>query len=864
MSRRLYDSNSAMYVLGSLFHQPILLHEGKYLLTEVDFFGLHKIVFGALFNLSATGMMKITPLDVDLYLKEFPVQYEVYKKENGLEFCQTIYSLFDKDIELGQFERYYDRVRKFTILRDFDRNGIDIKEIYNPDVDFTQIDKENEKLNGISIDDIFHKIHTRVALIEERNVNRDNQKSINAGFRLRDLLTELGKSPEAGLPLEGEMLNFAARGARAGRLYLYSAPTGHGKALPNSTKIPLFKGGFKQVKDVEIGDELIDRHGKPTKVLGVYPQGINDIYEIKFKDGRVALSNLEHLWTYHYGDVRYNNLTTSTLKEIIEQSNKVGFQDRDGAFRFKVPFNSAVEYSKKDYSIDPYILGLFLGDGSFRLQEKSNKLGFSTKDMFLLEEIAKITGWEIVKYSGKNYSYYFRQNGRLIQIPEFLKDFPDLINKCSYEKFIPEEYFYGSIEQRISLLQGLLDSDGSVYKNKVRFTTSSEKLKNNFIQILYSLGYTASVERDNRGKHLVYTVQVGAKTTEKIKLFRLPRKIEKIDLTKRSEKYEYNAIIGIQKINRQEEMTCFLVDNDEHLFLMNDYIVTHNTRFLVGNACAISMPKIVNNKIIIPDNLTKVLFIATEMDPDEIQTLILAYVSGINEEKILTNTMTEEERRVLDTAILLIEQYSENFRIEKISDPDIDTVRVKITSYILNEDFTHIYYDYIFTSTALNKQFSRTGLREDVVLMMMANGLKQIASDQNVFIFSGTQVNREWERSQFRNENSLAGSKAIADKADFGVVAIKMTEEEKEKIEPLLIADGISERPNIVLDVYKNRRGRIVNAKIFRVFDYGTCRAKDLIVTDTNFNKWNLGMGQYKYGQQVKDLLEISVDKNEH
>ena len=70
MSRRLYDSNSAMYVLGSLFHQPILLHEGKYLLTEVDFFGLHKIVFGALFNLSATGMMKITPLDVDLYLKE--------------------------------------------------------------------------------------------------------------------------------------------------------------------------------------------------------------------------------------------------------------------------------------------------------------------------------------------------------------------------------------------------------------------------------------------------------------------------------------------------------------------------------------------------------------------------------------------------------------------------------------------------------------------------------------------------------------------------------------------------------------------------------------------------------------------------
>lgn len=515
-SKRLYDSNSTMYVLSALLRQPTLLHEGKYLLTEIDFQGLHRIIFGAVFNLSAMGNIRIGPEDVDLYLKQYTTQYEVYKKENGLEYCRSIYTLSDEVFEQAKFDYYYERMKKFTILRDFDNNGIDIKQFYNPDADFTQIDKEEEKLNNTTIQELFMKVHKKLSSIEERNTNRDGVKAVNAGFGLRNLLKELEKTPEIGLPLEGEMLNFAARGARLGKLYLYSAPTGHGK-----------------------------------------------------------------------------------------------------------------------------------------------------------------------------------------------------------------------------------------------------------------------------------------------------------------------------------------------------------TRYLVGNACAISLPRIDNGKIVVPSELTSVLFIATEMDPEEIQTLIAAYVSGVDEEKIITGTANEEERKRIEIAVKIIEQYSDNFRIEKISDPDIDSIRTKIVNYILNDKYTHIFYDYIFTSTALNSQFQKTGLREDVVLMMMANGLKQIASDYDVFIYSGTQVNRGWEKAQFRNENTLAGSKAIADKADFGIVATKLTQEEKEKIEPLLRADGIGEIPNIVLDIYKNRRGRIVNAKIFRVFDYATCRARDLIVTDTNYNKWNLGLGSVKYAQKVTDLLEMVVDKNE-
>jgi replicative DNA helicase len=145
--------------------------------------------------------------------------------------------------------------------------------------------------------------------------------------------------------------------------------------------------------------------------------------------------------------------------------------------------------------------------------------------------------------------------------------------------------------------------------------------------------------------------------------------------------------------------------------------------------------------------------------------------------------------------------------------------------------------------------------------MMLSNTLKEIAADYGVFVYTGTQVNREWEKRHFRNENNIAGSKAIADKIDFGVVAVKVDEEEKEKVRDLLRADGIKEDPNVVIDIYKNRRGRVVNAKLYRIFDYGTCRTKDLMLTDTNYNKIH-GIGRIERKFIKRGLLDLMVSKH--
>ena len=111
---------------------------------------------------------------------------------------------------------------------------------------------------------------------------------------------------------------------------------------------------------------LIDKNGLPTKVLGVFPQGEQEVYNIYFKDGRVAKSSKDHLWSYYYQSHGQRKIKTKTLEEIILESEKRGFQNKNGSYYYKVLNNKPIDFKEKQLFIDPYILGLFLGDGSFR------------------------------------------------------------------------------------------------------------------------------------------------------------------------------------------------------------------------------------------------------------------------------------------------------------------------------------------------------------------------------------------------------------------------------------------------------------------------------------------------------------------
>lgn len=150
--------------------------------------------------------------------------------------------------------------------------------------------------------------------------------------------------------------------------------------------------------------------------------------------------------------------------------------------------------------------------------------------------------------------------------------------------------------------------------------------------------------------------------------------------------------------------------------------------------------------------------------------------------------------------------------------------------------------------------------------MMLSNSLKETAMVYNVFIQSATQLNDGWSKKPtgLRDQNCLRGSKAIADKIDIGLVGVRICEEEQKQIEAVwgeLKKQDPSKynvEPNIVIDIYKNRRGELNSVKIFRYFDYGTCRSKDLFVTTANYQGIQ-DIGQLKYAIRKMDFLDLKT-----
>lgn len=577
-----------------------------------------------------------------------------------------------------------------------------------------------------------------------------------------------------------------------GTLAVRSAPSGIGKAIPNSTKIPT-PAGWKEVGEIKIGDYLFDAFGKPTEVIGVFPQGVKKLYEVSFKDGRKAKCCKEHLWSFNTSEQSNKNkqerkFITEELQDIMKRPLK-----SDGGYNILVPMNQPVEYPEKEYYIPPYVFGLILGDGSFR--------------------------------------------------QDILKEYGDLINTYSYKKYIPSEYLHGSVEQRYELLNGLLDSDGSIdEKGRISFSSSSLKLAENVMELTNSLGLQNSLAIDKReGKRTCYQVNIQGSKEQKKKLFKLKRKVEirnnYINNGKRSDSYAYNPITEIKELDVYEEMTCFTVDNKEHLFLMNDFIVTHNTRQAVGDACYLAFPlrySIKEKEWVYEGSNEKVLIIVTEQSIKEVQRMVLSYLTGMNETRFRFGDFTPQEKDIIAQALWVMDQYQDNFFIVQMPNPTIELIKTITRENVLLYDIDAVFYDYIFIGPAVLGEFSGFNLRNDEVLLMMATALKDLAVELDIFVMTSTQVNANADKDEnIRNESSIAGSRAVINKADIGVIAARPT---KEDINFFKANDEFELSPNLVTDVYKVRSGQWTQVRIWSDIDLGTLRKCDLFATDSHYD----------------------------
>lgn len=288
------------------------------------------------------------------------------------------------------------------------------------------------------------------------------------------------------------------------------------------------------------------------------------------------------------------------------------------------------------------------------------------------------------------------------------------------------------------------------------------------------------------------------------------------------------------------------------LYIRSGATGSGKTRLMLGDACGLAFPLRYSKrekKWVRAGFTQKVLFVTTEMSVDEIQTMVWAYLADVNEEKILFHTYEADEEERVNEAIKIVEQYKDNFFWEHMPDPTIETVAAAIRNQVRNHEITHVFYDYIFSSPSLMKEFSGQGLREDVVLMMLSTKLKDLANELNVFIETGTQLNASWEdaaKTGIRNQNMLRGSKAIIDKGDAGYITLPVMQGELEALTSLIQTQGYK-KPTHVTDVYKLRRGRWKNTRIWSLVDLGTCRMEDLFVTDEIFNELTIPILKYSY-----------------
>lgn len=388
------------------------------------------------------------------------------------------------------------------------------------------------------------------------------------------------------------LLNFL-KNPNGGRYMLLEGAAGTGKALPVDTIIPT-PNGFRRFGDIAVGDYVYDRHGQPTKVTGVFPQGIIDSYTVVLSDGRKVRCNDEHIWSCYTSK---GNLKDFTLRQIIDK----GLKDNNNpkaSFRFKIPTNECIVGTQLNLPVDPYILGVFLGNGCC----KENLLTLSSADEFTVKQVADILGLTPDKNCEANYSWtFFRpepiegkmgKTSNKVHTDEIFGGIAEYICVEAGKKHIPDVYKLAGYTQRLSLLQGLLDTDGSIQyaggRYNISYSTTSKQLAQDIMDIIRSLGFGCSLHIDNRGAEkyksgVCYQINLQVSNKDKQTLFRLPRKrtiAEEAAAFSKRRNYDRVEIVDVYKNEHPEEMVCIYVDNEEHLFLANDYVVTHNTTLI--------------------------------------------------------------------------------------------------------------------------------------------------------------------------------------------------------------------------------------------------------------------------------------------
>lgn len=375
-----------------------------------------------------------------------------------------------------------------------------------------------------------------------------------------------------GVPTGWERLDAVISGWRPG-VVVVSGETGQGKAQPVDEEV-LTPEGWRPIGSIRPGDYVMGASG-PTCVLGVFPQGERDVVEVEFSDGVVVRCDLDHLWEV---TTDLDNWKGRPPKVLRASEIRDTLRQPAGRLRWRVP-TCAVEHPESDLPVDPYVLGILLGDGSLT----NSGVRFTTADSEVIEQVSQRLpdGLEVRTSPTRSQAMDCRivaSNGsRINPMSEAITALG--LRALAHEKSIPREYFTSSSGQRMELLRGLYDSDGWVENGRPAFCSASKRLADGVADLVRSLG--GAVSRSDktpsfRGKDGRRSYRVISSIDD---VFALPRKREAVIPRKLAA--PPRKIVDVRPVGRAE-CVCIAVEDPRSLYITTGYTLTHNTTFVTA------------------------------------------------------------------------------------------------------------------------------------------------------------------------------------------------------------------------------------------------------------------------------------------
>ncbi|HKP86660.1 MAG TPA: replicative DNA helicase [Blastocatellia bacterium] len=789
-------------ILGAILLDNAVCNQAIELLRREDFFlDSHRRIFDKMVALTERGM----PIDLITLSDELRRAAE-FEQIGGATY---IASLIDGVPRTDTIEHYAKIVKSKGQLRKLITASNQIIA--------SCFDEEDDP------DVIIDRAEQMIFQIAEDRVRQGFQYIGEVAQRRLEQIEQMAGRPEmiTGVPTGFTDFDQMTSGLQRQDLIIIAARPSMGKAQPLDAKV-LTTGGWKTMGEIEAGEDLVSVDGGPSTVIGVYPQGVKQIYKVAFSDGRSAECCGEHLWRVHYrGWIAPKVLTTEKVATLLLRKR---YQKR-----LWIDMCSGDFGHDEALPVDPWVLGMLIGDGDF------GALRFSTASDAVLSHMAIGLGPELsVTHAGK-YDYRIaqaeghRRAGRYGVWPNPLREELKrlgLWGRRSENKFIPELYKTARREARLALLQGLLDSDGWVEQTgSVRFSTSSERLADDAVELARSLGSWATKNKKQpaytyKGQHKQgrpsFVVNIAHPEPES--LFTLPEKRSRLSATRKRRKMP--TFVSIEPVG-QAEARCIAVTHPSQLYVTDSYVVTHNT------ALALNMAQYAAK------NGNTVGIFSLEMSAEQLVSRLLCSEARVDAHRLRTGYLNREEwARLADALRRLCET---QVFIDDTPGTTVLEMRAKSRRLKAEHRLDLLIIDYLQLMSGRGRNESR---QQEV--SQISRDLKGLAKELDVPVMALSQLSRATETrsdhrpqlSDLRESGCLAGDSLIT-MADTGAqvpirdlvgrsgFAVWALNEETLKIERAIVSRAFSTgtKPVYRLTTRLGRSIRATGNHKFRTFE---------------------------------------------